>query len=198
MRGKFSKGDDMMNNDILSDEQIIKMYFDRDEQAISETDVKYGKYLFSIAQNILKNANDSEECRNDTYLNAWNSIPPTRPSRLGAYLARIIRNISINRWNKDHRDRRIPPEMVDSLSDFEGFLPASTDAESSAIAEVISRYLRSTTERRRYVFMSRYFLVRRTSTIAAALRVSESTVKKELLAIKRELKKKLESEGITV
>ena len=188
----------MMNNDILSDEQIIEMYFDRDEQAISETDVKYGKYLFSIAQNILKNANDSEECRNDTYLNAWNSIPPTRPSRLGAYLARIIRNISINRWNKDHRDRRIPPEMVDPLSDFEGFLPASTDAEPSAIAEVISRYLRSTTERRRYIFMSRYFLVRRTSTIAATLRVSESTVKKELLAIKRELKKKLESEGITV
>ena len=83
--GKNSKGDDMMNNDILSDEQIIEMYFDRDEQAISETDVKYGKYLFSIAQNILKNANDSEECRNDTYLNAWNSIPPTRPPFLYSF-----------------------------------------------------------------------------------------------------------------
>jgi len=187
-----------MNKDIMADDQIIELYFDRDEQAISETDKKYGRYLFSIAQNILKNSNDSEECRNDTYLNAWNSIPPTRPSRLAAFLARIIRNISINRWKSNRRDRRIPPEMVDSLSDFEGFLPDILNASTEKISEVINEYLRSTSERKRYIFISRYFLIRRISFIADSLKVSESTVKKEIATIKRELSEYLKKEGVEV
>ena len=187
-----------MNKDIMSDDLIIEMYLARDEQAITETDKKYGRYLFSIAQNVLKNSYDSEECRNDTYLRAWNSIPPTRPINFSAYLARIIRNLSINKWKNSRRDRRVPPEIVDPLSDFEGFLPDDVAIESEKISEAINGYLRFTTERRRYIFMSRYFLIRRPSVIADALRVSESTVKKELAAIKQELRDYLKKEGIDV
>lgn len=119
----------------LHDETIIELFFARDETAITECDRKYGSYLLAVADNILHSMQDSEECRNDTYLNAWNSIPPARPFSLGAYLTKIIRGIAVNRYNRDRRERRIPPEAVDSLSDFEGFL-AETDCAREDIEYV--------------------------------------------------------------
>lgn len=186
---------------LLTDEAIVDLFFSRDEAAITESDRKYGSYLWTVAHNILHSDLDCEECRNDTYLRAWETIPPTRPVSLGGYLTKIIRGIAINRYDRDRRDRRIPPEAVESLSDFEGFLadtPASDEAESALIGEVISRYLRSCKKRRRYVFMARFYAMKPVAEIAERLGVSQSSVKRELAGIRKELRSELEKEGITL
>ena len=186
---------------LLPDEAIIDLFFSRNEAAITESDRKYGSYLWTVAHNILHSDLDCEECRNDTYLRAWETIPPTRPVSLGGYLTKIIRGIAINRYDRDRRDRRIPPEAVESLSDFEGFLadtPAPDEAESALIGEVISRYLRGCKKRRRYVFMARFYMARPVAEIAERLEISESSVKRELAGIRKELRTELEKEGINV
>lgn len=188
----------MHDTEMLRDESIVELYFQRSERAINESDRKYGKYLLSVAMNILKNEPDSEECRNDTYLRAWYSIPPARPINLGGYLARIIRNLSINRWKMLHRSRRVPPEMTVDLSDYDNFLPDDYVGGAEELATVLNEYLATLTERQRYIFMSRYFYVREIKDVATALSVSVSTVKKELSTIKSGLKKRLSEEGIDV
>lgn len=185
----------------LPDEAIVELFFARDETAITESDRKYGPYLWTVAHNILRNDADCEECRNDTYLRAWETIPPTRPVSLGGYLTKIIRGIAINRYDRDRRDRRIPPEAVESLSDFEGFLadtPAPDETESALIGDVISRYLRGCKKRRRYIFMARFYAMKPVAEIAEGLEISESSVKRELAGIRKELRTELEKEGITV
>lgn len=185
----------------LPDEAIINLFFARNEAAITESDRKYGQYLWTVAHNILHSDADCEECRNDTYLRAWETIPPTRPASLGGYLTKIIRGIAINRYDYDRRDRRIPPDAVESLSDFEGFLtdtPAPDEADSTLIGEVISRYLRGCRKRRRYVFMARFYAMKPVAEIAQRLEISESSVKRELAVIRKELRIELEKEGIEV
>ena len=185
----------------LTDEAIIALFYERDESAISESNRKYGRYLLTVAYNILGNHPDCEECLNDTYLNAWTSIPPAKPRSLGAYLTKIIRGIAINRYNRDRRERRIPPEAVESLSDLEGalaeaeFLQAD---EAKLIGEVISRYLRGVSRKERYIFMARYYAVHPIVEIAGKLGISESAVKKALTAMKKDLRRELEKEGIEV
>ena len=199
MREKHTRKKDP--DGLLPDEAIIDLFFARNEAAISESDRKYGRYLWSVAHNILHSAPDCEECQNDTYLRAWETIPPTRPVSLGGYLTKIIRGIAINRYDRDHRDRRIPPEAVESLSDFEGFLadtPAPDETESSLIGQVISRYLRGCKKRRRYIFMARFYAAKPVAEIARQLNISESAVKRELTGIRKELRTELEKEGITV
>lgn len=199
MSEKFTRKKDP--DGLLPDEAIIDLFFARNEAAISESDRKYGRYLWSVAHNILHNAPDCEECQNDTYLRAWETIPPTRPVSLGGYLTKIIRGIAINRYDRDRRDRRIPPEAVESLSDFEGFLadtPAPDETESSLIGQVISRYLRGCKKRRRYIFMARFYAAKPVAEIARQLGISESAVKRELTGIRKELRTELEKEGITV
>ena len=186
----------------LEDKQIISMFFDRDEAAILETDRKYGNYLLSVAYHILHDEQDCAECQNDTYLHAWNSIPPVKPQVFVAYLVKIIRALSINKWRSDRCQKRVPPEATESLSDFADFIPDSLDihaqTDARVIGNVINRYLRHTSKRKQYVFLSRYYYFRPITTIAEALGVSVSTVKKDLQAIKTELRKQLESEGINV
>ena len=118
-----------MNTEYLSDEKIISLFWQRCEMAIVETDRKYGKYLLSIAYHILKNEADSEECQNDTYLGAWNSIPPQNPNMFAAYLAKITRGLAINRLTANTREKRIPPSKMEPLSDLEPFLPGFSDVE---------------------------------------------------------------------
>lgn len=186
----------------VSDEQIIELYLRRDEDAIRQTDVKYGSYLRKIAHNIVGDSGDCEECLNDTYLAVWNAIPPERPRVLQAFLAAIMRRTAINCYNAKHRQKRILSEYADSLSDFDGFLTdsESTDAVMDAreLGRAISDFVRSLPERRMYIFMSRYYLARPIEEIAKTLKCSLSTVNKEIAAIKRGLKEKLESEGFTV
>ena len=186
----------------LSDEMIIALYFARDEKAIQETDFKYKKYLFSIAYNILRDRLDCEECLNDTYLGAWNAIPPSRPTVLKAFLTVIARRIAIKRYHGNSRKNVIPSEMTVSLSELEEFVAdgSSVDADFDAerLGKILSEFVISLPERRRFIFMSRYYVADPIDTIARNLKLSRSMVNKELAAIRNSLKEKLKSEGYSI
>ena len=185
----------------MSDEQIVALYWQRDEQAIRETDIKYKKFLLSVAYNILQDMYDSEECLNDTYIGAWNAIPPARPVLLQAFLATIMRRTAIDCYKAKKRQKRIVSELTVSLSEVEDFISdddmySQTDAKE--LGRVISDFVRSLSERRMYIFMSRYYFARPIKEIAKLLGCSESTVNKEIAAIKCDLKEKLVKEGYSV
>ena len=186
----------------LSDSEIVDMYFDRDENAISESHIKYGKYLFSVSNNILNNKLDSEECVNDTYLGAWNSIPPNRPRSLRAFLLTIVRRVSINRYHANRKKSNVPTNMTASLSELEDFIAHDDGVESyfdaKRLGEVVSRFVRELPERQQYIFMSRYFAADSVENIARELDLSKIMVKKELAAIRAVLKEALEKEGYFV
>ena len=186
----------------LSDEQILDLYFAREERAISETDKKYSTYLQTIAFNILCNEQDVEECLQDTYLKTWNSIPPERPSVLRAFLAKITRNLALDRYEKDNRQKRVPAGACVPLEEVQDFLPDGSDPvrdlQAKAIGRIITEYLDNTTDRRLYVFVSRYFFALTIPQIAKRLRCSQSLVSKELTEIKRELRTRLEQGGIEI
>ena len=187
---------------VMGDEQIVELYWQRDEQAIKETDRKYQHFLLTVAHNILRDGRDCEECLNDTYLGAWNAMPPARPKVLQAFLATIMRRTAIDRYKAGKRQKRIDSELTVALSEVEEFLADGSDpaAELDAreLGRVISEYIRSLPRRRMYIFMSRYYTARPIGEIAKLLGCSESTVNKEIAAIKRDLKEKLEKEGYSL
>ena len=184
---------------VMSDEEIIALFWQRDEQAIKETDIKYKKFLLSLAYNIIHDISDSEECLNDTYIGAWNSIPPSKPTLLQAFLATIMRRTAIDRYKERKRQKRIASELTVSLSEVEDFIADDSDmyseTDAKELGRVISDFVRSLPERRMYIFMSRYYVARPIKEIAELLGCSESTVNKEISSIKRYLKEKLEKEG---
>lgn len=179
----------------ISDEAIIALYWNRDEKAIEETDFKYRNYLYSIAYNIVHGRPDCEECLSDTYLAAWNAMPPSKPNVLKAFLTTIARRIAINLYHSNLRQS----EMTVSLSELEDFLSddESVDSQFDAkeLGRVISDFMRHLSQRRRFIFMSRYYAAEPIDTIAKELDLSRSMVNKELAAIRKALKRKLESEG---
>jgi RNA polymerase sigma-70 factor (ECF subfamily) len=185
----------------VSDEEIIDLYWERNERAIDETDFKYRKYLFTIAYNILYSKQDCEECLNDTYLGTWQAIPPSRPTYLKVFLTTIIRRVSINKYNEMSRQKRIPSSLTESLSDVEMFTADSSaeqEQEAILLAKVISDYLRTLSKRERYIFMSRYYVAQPIEKIAKELNVSRATVNKDIASIKRGLKEALEREGYSI
>ena len=183
----------------IDDERIVELYWERDEKAIEETDFKYKKYLFSVAYNIVHDRLDCEECLNDTYLGAWNAIPPAKPNVLRAFLTTLIRRLAIKRY---HGNLKIASEMTVSLSELEDFVADDGDVDSEFDAErlgrVISDFIRSLSERRQFIFMSRYYVADSIDTIASDLRLSRSMINKELAVIRIALKEKLESEGYSI
>ena len=186
----------------LDDQAIIALYWARDEKAIEETDFKYKNYLFAVVHNILRDRLDCEECLNDTYLGAWNAIPPTRPSILKAFLTTIARRVAIKRYHSNAKKSIIPSEMTLSLAELEDFVAGDGDVDADFDAErlgrVISDFVRALSDRKQFIFMSRYYMAESIDAIANTLRVSRSTVNKELAAIKIALKEKLESEGYSI
>lgn len=185
-------------NSPCSDEQIISLYWSRNENAIKETDVKYRNYLVTIAFHIVYDTHDCEECLNDTYLAVWNAIPPARPNVLKAFLTTIIRRISINRYHSNQRHS----EMTVSLSELEDFLSEDKSIgdrlDVRELGRAISNAVRSLSERRRFIFMSRYYAAEPIDVIAKELHLSRSMVNKELASIRKALKEKLESEGYSI
>ena len=183
----------------MDDAQIVALYWQRDEQAIKETDIKYKKFLLSIAYNILHDTCDSEECLNDTYIGAWNSIPPAKPTLLQAFLATIMRRTAIDCYKARKRQKRIASELTVSLSELEDFIADDdemySETDAKELGRVISDFVRSLSDRRMYIFMSRYYIARPIKEIARLLGCSESTVDKEIAVIKRDLKEKIEKEG---
>lgn len=185
----------------LTDEAIIALYWNRDENAIGETHRKYGKYLLSVAKNILSSRQDCEECLDDTYLGAWGAIPPERPRIFKAFLTVILRRNAINRYNYLSAKRRIPSTLTESLDELAAELPdASAQGEDGAkrLAAAINEYLCGIPSRRRYIFMSRYYLAKPIESIARELSLSRSTVDKELSRIRTELREHLEREGYRI
>ena len=186
----------------LNDEQIIDLYFAREERAIVETDKKYSGYLHTVAYNILANEQDAEECLQDTYLSTWNAIPPKRPSVFHAFLAKITRNHSLNRYEMKQSKRRVPGEAICPMDEVQDFLPdpngPDDDMLADAVKRVVAQYLQDTTARRMYVFVSRFFYSYTIAQIAARLGCSTSLVNKELATIKQELRECFAKEGIDV
>jgi RNA polymerase sigma-70 factor (ECF subfamily) len=187
------------NQRLLADESIIKLYWERDERAIVETDRKYKGYLHTIAYNILHDRLDCEECLNDTYLGTWNAIPPERPSIFQAFLSKIMRNTAIVRYKRNSASKRIPSEMTVSLEELGESMPQSPSAEdeylTSQVSRIVSDFLRSLPERSAFIFICRYYCSDRIADIAAMLALSERTVFRELTAMRDELKELLIKEG---
>ena len=185
----------------LTDETIIDLYWQRDESAIAETDYKYRKFLLSLVYAMVTDRQDCEECLNDTYLGAWNAIPPERPRMLKAFLATILRRNAVNRYHHSHRKSAIPPEMTVALSELEPILgasAASAEVDAHQLGKRISSVARGLSPRQRYIFISRYYSAQPIAVIAAHLSLSRSMVNKELSAIRADLKSYLEKEGYTV
>lgn len=193
---KYSKGDDDME-----DKVIVDLFWKRSEIAISETQKKYNSYCYSIANNILKNYSDAQECVNDTYHAAWNSIPPTRPTVFKTFLGRITRNISLDRYDYNTAKKR-NGEFDILLSELEQCIPAKNNVEKEyfdgEIPKLISDFLREETKEKRTLFIRRYWYSDSIKEIANLYGFSESKVKSILLRLRMKLKDYLEKEGINI
>ena len=187
---------------VMRDDEIVELYWQRDEQAIKETDIKYKAFLLSLANNFLHDECDVEECLNDTYMSAWNSIPPARPVLLQSFLATIMRRTAINRFYAKRSQKRIASEFSVSFSELEDFLTNESDmnaeVEGKELAKTISEFIRSLPERQMYIFVSRFYMLETLPKISKDLGCSLATVKREINAIKEELKKQLEREGYVI
>ena len=183
----------------IDDAHIVSLFFARDEAALHLTDQKYRSLLLGIMQHILHDAQDAEECLNDTYLDAWNTIPPARPRVLGAYLATIARRRALDAYRRRTRQKR--GGRVSALSLQEEISVAenpSKEENARRIGELLNEYLHRQSDKRRRIFLAYYYLHRSTADIARAMGVSRSAVQKQLADIKRELRTLLESEDITL
>ena len=186
----------------MDDKQILDLYWERSEAAISETSKKYGKYCRYIAFNILHNDEDSEECVNDTYLRAWNSIPPNRPSVLKTFLGKITRNLSLDRYELLNAKKRNGGQMPLVFDEIQECIPSldSTEniVEEIALTDILNRFLSSLSLEQRKIFMRRYWYLSPIKEIATEYGMSESKIKMSLFRSRNELKKLLEKEGISV
>ena len=186
----------------MDDANIIKLYFQRSESAIRETAKKYGAYLNQVAYNILRCREDTEEIVSDTYVAAWNSIPPTVPSSLKHYLSRITRNLSFDRMDYLTAGRR-NSHMNILLSELEGCLPDPQSSmeeqwETREIGQSLNRFLGTLCPEDCRVFLARYFYGQTIREIAVSYGLSKSNAKYRLSSIRRKLRTHLEKEGITV
>lgn len=186
----------------MDDKQILDLYWERSEVAISETSKKYGKYCRYIAFNILHNDEDSEECVNDTYLRAWNSIPPNRPSVLKTFLGKITRNLSLDRYELLNAKKRNGGQMPLVFDEIQECIPSldSTEniVEEIALTDILNRFLSSLSLEQRKIFMRRYWYLSPIKEIATEYGMSESKIKMSLFRSRNELKKLLEKGGISV
>lgn len=186
----------------MEDERILDLYWQRSETAIRETAEKYGNYCFAIADNILQNHEDANESVNDTYLKAWNAIPPKRPAVLRAFLGKIVRNLSLNRYAAQSAKKRGGNELALIFAELEGCLSAPDTTESEAdmnhVAQAINAFLLAQDAETRKVFVRRYWYADSVSAIAQRFGMSESKAKSMLFRTRKKLKTHLEQEGIAI
>ena len=186
----------------MDDNKIVELYWERREEAIKETALKYGRLCTHIAKNILLSCEDSEECVNDTYLRAWNSIPPNRPSVLKTFLGKITRNLSLDRYELLNAKKRNGGQMSLIFDEIQECIPSldSTEniVEEIALTDILNRFLSSLSLEQRKIFMRRYWYLSPIKEIATEYGMSESKIKMSLFRSRNELKKLLEKEGISV
>ena len=184
----------------MTDEQIIRLYFDRDQAAIAETDRKYGSYCYSIASNLL-GREDSEECVNDTYHAAWTHIPPEVPQSLKAFLGRIVRNLSISRFRRSHAQKRSSGTDV-LLSELEDCLPTpqtvETEADSRELSRLISSWLATLSGDDRALFVLRYWHGNAVQDLAEKCGCTPNAVSLRIRRLRKNLKHYLEAKGVSL
>ncbi len=180
------------------DAKIIKLFWNRDEKALAEVSKAYGRFCSSIAGNILDNEQDVEECVNDAYLATWNTIPPQKPAFLAPFLGRITRNLAINRYKKNHAEKRGGGSSELILEELQEVIPGGISADSELIRkdmlEVINRFLSSLSPDKRKIFVRRYWYSDPISRIASATGLSENHIAVTLSRMRKTLHKLL-SEG---
>ena len=185
----------------MEDGEIIDLFYERSEQAIDELNRKYGAAVRKTAANILQNAQDAEECANDTYLGVWNTIPPQRPRLLGSYVCRIARNLAVSKLRRERAVKRDGSlDLV--LEELEDFLPAGEDVgealEYQELVEAINRFLAALPYDDRFLFVRRYWYADSVQAIAAETHCRESRVSLRLFRLREKLKKTLQKEGLLV
>ena len=183
----------------MEDGAIIDLYWQRNEQAIEETRIKYGGYCYSIAFNLLRSPEDAEETVSDTYHAAWNAMPPEKPLSLRAWLGKAARNLSLGRWNREHRLKR-SAGMTELLGELEDCLPAPDTAEKALeareLAEVIDRWLGSLGKVDRILFVRRYWYGVSLQELARERSLSPARLAQKMLRLRQSLRKALEKEGV--
>lgn len=186
----------------MEDSWIVELYWQRKEEAIEQSDIKYGPYCFTVANNILYNSEDSEECVQDTWIHAWNSIPPQRPQNLKAFLVKITRNLSLDRYRKKNAEKRGGGQMDAVLEELEECTAGTRSVEGEFQAKELERsikeFVRNLSERDCSIFLRRYFYAESTEAIAEKYDLKESNVLMILSRVRKKLKVHLEMEGYRI
>lgn len=186
----------------MSDEEIIALYFARDEQALAQTDAKYGPYCFSLANAILPSREDAEEALNDTYLKAWQSMPPKKPAVLRLFLAKITRNLAFSRWRNLTAQKRGGGEMPLVLEELEECIGTSEEVgaalDAKELTRSIAKLLDTLSRQDQNIFLRRYFFLEDAGTIAARYGLRRDAVNQSLSRTRKKLKAHLIQEGYAV
>ena len=184
----------------MEDGDIIVLYLERNQEAIAETEKKYGRYCYSIAYNILYNAEDAEESVNDALMNAWNSIPPHMPSILSAFLGKLTRYVSLKKWRYARAQKRGGGEIALAYEELSDCIPGGKSVEEELqekeLAEIIDRFLDELPAAERHIFICRYWYFDDISTISKQIGFSRSKVKSMLYRIRKKLLSRLNEEGV--
>lgn len=191
----------MSKGNCMNDEMIIELFWNRSENAISETDKKYGAYCYRVSFNVLSNKEDAEECVSDTYLKTWNSIPPTRPTRLMAFLGKIARNISLNLLKMNTAKKRggdLVKVIEEELDECAPQNPVEEEVNRGLVLDCINSYLNRQTELKANIFVRRYWYMDTIKAISNRYKMNENTVSTILMKMRNELKENLMKEGFEV
>ena len=184
----------------MEDKEIISLYNERSEKAITETDIKYGRYLRKIADNILGDREDTEECMNDSYLKVWNSIPPQIPKILKAFTARITRNTALNIYEKRKASKRCSSEVALSLDELEECLEGKDNVisaiEGKEMMKALDEFIGTLEKKKRILFLQRYFYLEPLKDIAERNNISEASLRTTLCRTRAELKDFLIKRGL--
>ena len=183
----------------MEDREIVQLYWARDERAIAESEHKYGAFCRGVALRVLENVEDSEECVSDTWLRSWNVIPPQRPTLLGAFLARITRNLALDRWRREHAAKRFGGETalaLEELGDCVSGEAMEDEVTRRELARALHAFLRGLPEGDRRVFLRRYWSVETLERIAKQEGMSVSALHRRLRKLRAALAAHLRKEGI--
>lgn len=183
----------------MDDKQIVELYFERSTQAIAESQQKYGRYCGAIAMNILRSPQDAEECVNDTWDRAWESIPPTKPTKLSVFLGSVTRHLAIDRYRKAAAEKRGGSQAALCIEELSECVSGGEDLPSAVeLRDALERFLRGISEDSRRIFMLRYWYVYSVKEVARICSKSEGAVKMSLSRTRKELKEFLEKEDIAI
>ena len=183
----------------MEDREIVQLYWDRDERAIAESDVKYGPLCRSVALRILTVPEDSEECVSDTWLRSWNAMPPKRPDPLGPFLAKITRNLALDRWRRDHTAKRYAGETPLVLEELEDLVSGESTEDEVLRRELIralNSFLEKLSDPERDLFLRRYLAFETLDSLAKHAGRSVSGIHKRLMRLREKLREHLRKEGI--